>query len=150
MVKKSLYPPLNLLSETLSRSSLETEFLQISELLKPDNSRLTTLPSLENQSPRPELQNSPTKIHWKPRILLSSPPTLLKELLLESLSISEIKLSWVELLVLPPVWLLMRLPLPRKLPISSTSSPVSPSSSESRSSSSPSSSATTGWMPSSS
>merc|ERR1719232_2299712 len=139
MVKKSLYPPLNLLSETLSRSSLETEFLQISELLKQGNSRWTTLPSRENLSPRPELQNSPTKIHWKPRILLSSPPTLLKELLLESLSTLEIKLSWVELLVLPLVWLLMRLRLPRKLPISSTSSLVSPSSSESLSSSSPSS-----------
>merc|ERR1719232_892858 len=150
MVKKSLYPPLNLLSETLSGRSLETEFLQITELLKPDNSRLTTHPSLENQSLRPELQNSPTKIHWKPRILLSSPQMLLKELLLESLSTSEIKLSWVELPVLPLVWPLTKLPLPRKLLISSTSSPVSPSSSESLSSSSPSSSATTGWMPSSS
>merc|ERR1719232_1944757 len=126
MVKKSLYPPLNLLSETLSRGSLETEFLQISESLKQDNSRWTTLPSLENQSPKPELQNSPTRIHWKPRILLSSPPTLLKELLLASLSILEIKLSWAELPVLPLVWLLTKLPLPRKLPISSTSSPVTP------------------------
>ena len=70
----------SLLWEILLKSNLETEFLRISGYWKPGVSRLTTPPSLESLSPRPEPQSSATTILWRPGTSLSSLPTLSREL----------------------------------------------------------------------
>merc|ERR1711971_1131004 len=101
-------------------------------------------------SPRPGPLSSPMTIPSRPRILLSSPLMPLRELVSALSSTLETTPSWAELLVLPPVSPPTRLPSPRKLLTSSTSSLVSLSSLESHSSSLPSSLDTTGSMLSSS
>ena len=107
----------------LWRSSLETGFQLTSGSLKLGASKWTTPHWLGSRSHSIEPQNSPMRTHWRPRIWHFSLPMLLREQPRELLSTLGTTLSWVGLLDLLLDWTLETLPLQRRLPTLSISSP---------------------------